>query len=196
MMGVKMIAKTKSRMMMPIRAWALSLFIFLLTAEGAEGFAEVAEKTPQRPLRYPLLPLRLNLLQLPYDIVELHIFTLLRFPIEQFDDTIADLLSDRDAKRNANQIRVLEFHARPLVAIVEQDVKTGVRQILVKLLARFAQFLIFHIRDGHDHVERCNRLWPNDAIGVVVLFHCGRDNSLDADSIAAHNDRDRLAFFS
>ena len=35
-------------------------------------------------------------------------------------------------------------------------------------------------------MERGNREWPNDTVGIIILFDGGRDQTGDADAVAAH----------
>src|SRR6185369_3062556 len=59
-----------------------------------------------------------------YDLADSNIFSLLCAPIEQFNDALGDLFPNRDPVWNADKIRIFEFHARALVAIVQQHFET------------------------------------------------------------------------
>ena len=43
-------------------------------------------------------------------------------PVYQLDQAIGEFLPDIDAIGNPNQIGILEFYARPRVAVIEQDI--------------------------------------------------------------------------
>ncbi len=107
------------------------------------------------------------------DIADFNIFALLCAAIEQLDHAFSDFFPDRDAIRNADQIRIFELHARALVAIVKQNLETRSLQFFVKLLAGFTQIVLFHVCDRDDHVKRRERFRPDDPVVVVVLFDGG-----------------------
>ena len=54
-----------------------------------------------------------------YGFRERHILRGARAAVANFDHPLREFFPDGDAIRNANQVRVLKFHARPFVAIVE-----------------------------------------------------------------------------
>ena len=54
-----------------------------------------------------------------------HIGRLLCAPLDNLNKSLREFLPDRDAIRDADQVGILEFDARPLIAIVEKCIETG-----------------------------------------------------------------------
>ncbi len=105
-------------------------------------------------------------------------------------------LADHDAMRNADQFHVGEHHARPLVAVVEQHVEAGGREIGVKFFRGLAHGRAFAHADRHDReFERRHRQRPDDAALVVVLLDRRGDDARDADAVTAHFHRLLFAGF-
>jgi hypothetical protein len=110
-----------------------------------------------------------------------------------FDDAVREALrADGDAQREADEVRVLELHARAFVAVVEQHVDAGGEQLRVDLLGRRAH-AVFLAERGHDDGKRRDRDRPDDAVVVVALLHRGGDRAADAEAVAAHDHRLALA---
>ena len=57
-------------------------------------------------------------------------------PVDNFDNALRELLSDRDAIRDSYEVGILKFDARALVAIVENRVETCGRARAEQLVHR------------------------------------------------------------
>ena len=80
--------------------------------------------------------------------------------VDHFHLSLRQLLADRDAVRNADQVGILELHARPLVAIVEQRVQThacGRSRRSPAAASRCAASRVVHRRDHHIETARWRR---------------------------------------
>src|ERR1043165_1782019 len=114
-------------------------------------------------------------------------------PPTPFNDAVGQALRPHgDPQREADQIRILELHARALVAVVEEHVDAGGEELRVDLLGRRAHGLLF-AEGRHDDGERRDRDRPDDAVVVVALLHRGGDRAADPKAIAAHDHRLALA---
>src|SRR3984893_2779241 len=79
-------------------------------------------------------------------------------------------IADHQPMRHADQLPIREHHARTFAAIVENHVDTRRLQRGVELIGLFTNgvaAVITH-RAQHDF-ERCNRLRPDDALGIEIL---------------------------
>src|SRR6266571_6229962 len=124
---------------------------------------------------------------------DLHVLTLLCAPIKKLNHPICDLFADGDAIGNADQISVLELHAGAFVAVIKQNFQAGSRQIPIQLFAGFSERLVFNVRHRYEDIEWGDRLWPDDAVMVMVLLDGRRDDTFNADAVAAHDNWDFLA---
>ena len=94
------------------------------------------------------------------------------------------------------QLVVGELDAGPRVAIVEQHVEPGCRQLGVQGLSHLLHAGgLLHVDRDQRHVERRDRLRPDDAALVVVLFDGGRHDARHADAVTTHGHHHRLALF-
>src|SRR5690349_24891503 len=58
-----------------------------------------------------------------HNLIDFHIGRCFRTPLDELQLAFAQLLADRDAVGNADQIRIFKLHAGALVAIVEKCIK-------------------------------------------------------------------------
>src|ERR1700730_8863111 len=100
---------------------------------------------------------------------------------------------DDDPMRNSDELGVGEFDARTGIAIVEQYVDTGGIELLVQRIGGLPDERRLLVIDRHqDDLERCNRLRPENAVGIVILLDGRGNDPRDANSVAAHEHRQRL----
>src|SRR3984957_18106900 len=105
-------------------------------------------------------------------------------------------ITDHDAVRNTQKLRIGELHAGPRVAIIEQYIDAGGVEVPVQRIRGLLYSRRFLIVDRHQyHLEGCDRLGPQNAVGIVILFDRGSDHARHADAIAAHEHGQRLALF-
>ena len=52
-----------------------------------------------------------------------------------------------------------------------------------------------HIDRYYSNLERGNTVWPDDAIGIIILFYCSGHNTTNANTIAAHAHKSLFAIF-
>src|ERR1700719_3516442 len=105
-------------------------------------------------------------------------------------------ITDHDAVRNAQKLRIGELDAGPRVAIIQQYIDAGGVEIPVQRIRGLLYFRRFLIVDRHQyHLEWWDRLRPQNAVGIVILFDGGSNHACHADAIAAHEHRQRLALF-
>ena len=103
-------------------------------------------------------------------------------------------LSDHEAVRDADKFLVGEQNPGALVAVVEERVDARLRELGVELFRGGAhRFASPESHRDQGHRERRHRIGPDDAALVVVLFDGGSDHARDADAVAAHLHRARLA---
>src|SRR5438874_4361081 len=110
------------------------------------------------------------------------------------DAVLQSALADDDAMRDADELLVGEEDPGALVAIVEEDLEARTRQFRVELFRRLLDRIALPVAErDHGGDERRHRIGPDDAFVVVVLLdRCG-DDARDADAVAAHLHRLRLA---
>ena len=100
------------------------------------------------------------------------------------------LPADHDAQRDADQVGVLELHARPLVAVVQSTSMPAPGELVVQLLGGASPTRASVTFTGDDeHLVGRQRHRPDDAVLVVVLLDGRGDDPVDADAVAAHDDR-------
>ncbi|MMZ67437.1 hypothetical protein D1872_300220 [compost metagenome] len=103
------------------------------------------------------------------------------------------ILADDDAKRQSDQIDILELHTRTLVAVVQQHFDAEFRKPFVNF---FSHSLLRFVLDRHRHKvneERRQGGRPNYAVFIMVLFNDGGQHPRNADAVTAHNNGLRLA---
>jgi len=82
--------------------------------------------------------------------------------------------------RNADELGIGEFDPRAGVAIVEQYVDAGGVELLVHRIGGLLDPRRFLVIDRHqDHLERSDRVRPENAIGIVILFNSGGNDPRD-----------------
>src|ERR1700680_2890022 len=103
-------------------------------------------------------------------------------------------LADHDAMRDSDEFLVGEQHAGALVAIVEESLDAGARELGIEPLCGGLHGLALAVaeRDDGDR-ERRHRIGAGDPLVVVVLLDGGGDDARDADAVAAHLHRPGLA---
>ena len=88
---------------------------------------------------------------------------------------------------NPDQVGVLEFHTRTLIAIVGQDFEPGGRQRFLEGLRLLQHGRVLDLqRHDHDLVRR-QRQRPDDPVGVVPAFDGAGQDPVDADAVTAHD---------
>ena len=100
-----------------------------------------------------------------------------------FDFQLAVLHAARTedhAQRDAHQVGVVELHAGPLVAVVEEHVHAGRGKIVVESLGRGERLAPGHVERHHEHLVRREGDGPDDAPGVVTGLGHGRHQPVDA----------------
>ena len=55
-----------------------------------------------------------------------------RAPLRELDFSLTEFFPNRDAVRNANQVRVFEFDSGPFISIIEQGVDSNFHTLGVK----------------------------------------------------------------
>ena len=94
---------------------------------------------------------------------------------------------DGNAQGDTDEVRILEFYARPLVPVVEDHLHALRSQVFVDPFRRLDQRLVAHIDGRDDGVIRGNRHGPDDAVIVMVLLDAGGDGTAHADAVAPHD---------
>jgi len=98
--------------------------------------------------------------------------------------------------RHANQFPVGKHGARPFVAVVQNDIHAGCKQFLIKLVSGDFDVRETVGADAADHQgEGRDGVRPNNAPLVVVLLDGRCREAGDADAVAAHFQKLRLAVF-
>src|SRR5712691_5126838 len=104
------------------------------------------------------------------------------------------LRPDGNAKRNADQIGILEFDARTLIAIIEKSIDPGVQQLAVDILRGRAD-IVFAADLRDENFERRDRHRPDDARIIVTQLDRGGHGASDSEAVAAHDHRLSLSAF-
>src|SRR6185312_7449633 len=103
-------------------------------------------------------------------------------------------LAHDQAMRNADELRVREFDARAGIAVVVEHFDAGGVELGVQLVGDFANTFRLLGSDGNEHhMEGRDRLRPDDAALIVILFNRRRHDARHTDAIAAHVRGDGLA---
>src|SRR5258708_22155757 len=96
-------------------------------------------------------------------------------------------LPDDDPVRNSDELGIGEFNARTGVAIVEQYVDAGGIELLVQRIGGLLDERRLLVIDRHqDDLERRDRLRPEYAVGIVILFDGRGNHPSDPNSVTAH----------
>ena len=97
--------------------------------------------------------------------------------------------ADRHAQRDADEIRVLELHARALVAVVPEHLDAAPAERVVELLRR-ARARASSLPSVHECTwYGATLIGQRMPFVVVVLLDRRRDEARDADAVAAHHER-------
>src|SRR3546814_9259953 len=81
------------------------------------------------------------------------------------------LVADDDAMRNADQFSVGEHRTGTVAAIVERNVDAGSGQFVVQFFSRLLHRRRLVAADRtDDDAKRCDRVRPDDAVGIKGLF--------------------------
>src|SRR3981081_2712630 len=97
---------------------------------------------------------------------------------------------DDDPMRNSDELGIGELDPRTGVTIVEQYVDTGGVELPVQRIGGFLDPRRLLVIDRHqDHLERRDRVRPENAVGIVILFDGRSDDPRDPDSVTAHEHR-------
>ncbi len=114
-------------------------------------------------------------------------------PVLDLDDALGETLADHDDRGHADQLGVLELHARrDLHAVVVQHRQALGGQVDRELGRRVVDRRVLAGRDD-VHVGRRDLARPDQAELVVGVLRDGRDRARDTDAVGAHGDRDELA---
>src|ERR1700731_2551245 len=120
--------------------------------------------------------------------------------IDELDFAFAEFLTNIDAKRDAGEVSVLEFHSGALVPVVEEDVEAGLFEVGGDLLAGGGELGVGGVGDGDDDLEGSDG--GRHDVGVRLAFgrefgggglDGGGQDALDADAVAAHGGGGLLA---
>src|SRR5258708_24736171 len=96
-------------------------------------------------------------------------------------------LPDDDPVRNSDELGIGEFNARTGVAIVEQYVDAGGIELLVQRIGGLLdERSLLGIDRPQDHLERLDRLRPEYALGIEILFDGRGNHPSDPNSVTAH----------
>ncbi len=102
-------------------------------------------------------------------------------------------IGNHHAVRHADQFPVAQHHARTLAAVIQRHIHACGDEFGVERVRRLAHGLAAVITDGADHgSERRDRIRPDHALGIVILFDAGPEDAGDADAVAAHFQRLRF----
>src|SRR5258708_25312050 len=100
---------------------------------------------------------------------------------------------DDDPMRNSHELGIGKLDARAGVAIVQQYVDAGGIELLVQRIGRLLDERRLLVIDRHqDDLERRNRLRPENAVDIVILLDGRGNDPRDANSVTAHEHRQRL----
>ena len=90
---------------------------------------------------------------------------------------IPRLLSDDQAMRDTQQVRIGEFHSGSLRTIVQQHVETGVHELRIERVSRFLNTVgFFEIYRNQNDIEWGDSFRPDDSPLIVVLFDGGESS--------------------
>src|SRR5581483_4456148 len=95
-----------------------------------------------------------RLLQMLHDRADANIAHFASRTENDFHSTFGNLLSQRDPAWNPDQVRVLELDTGPLVAVVQEDVKTRSFQTFCNVLGRDPHRFVLDIYRGHHNLKR------------------------------------------
>src|SRR5262245_37784517 len=105
-------------------------------------------------------------------------------------------IGDHHAVRNTQQLCVGEFDAGACIAIIEQHFDASRSEVTIQTFAHLSYALGFLQIDGHKyHVERCQRLGPDDAALIVILLDGRGYDARHTDAVATHQEADLTALF-
>src|SRR3990167_5024987 len=106
-------------------------------------------------------------------------------------------VANRHAMRHTNEFPVGKHGARTLATIVQQHVHTGGQQLFVQLFGGGLHLGTADHADGADHQrERRDRIGPDDAALVVVLFNGSGRQARDANAVTTHFEVRGFAVFA
>ena len=89
--------------------------------------------------------------------------------------------------RDTDQLHIGEHHARTLFTIVHQHFNTLGAQLGVQFLRQLLHTVrLVHVHRQDRHLERRNRIRPDDTAIVKVLLNRRRYHASHPDTIAAH----------
>jgi hypothetical protein len=98
--------------------------------------------------------------------------------------------------RNAEQLGIRELDARALVTVIEQHVDAGGEQFVVEAFGGFTDTRRLRGVDrDHDHLEGRDRVRPDDAARIMILFNGRGNDACHTDAVAAHVHRGLPAGF-
>src|SRR3546814_4516541 len=99
------------------------------------------------------------------------------------------LVADDDAMRNADQFSVGEHRTGTVAAIVERNVDAGSGQFVVQFFSRLLHRRRLVAADRtDDDAKRCDRVRPDDAVGIKGLFNHRRRQTRHADAVATRSE--------
>ena len=98
------------------------------------------------------------------------------------------LRGDDEAERDPDQVRVLEFGARAIVTVIDEDIEP----LCLELVCEFVCFIHHAVLFGLDHddlsVIRRDRERPDDSVVIVGGFDARGERPRDPDAVAPHDD--------
>src|ERR1022692_1811666 len=99
----------------------------------------------------------------------------------ELDDAVHEgLAAHDDADGEADEVEVLELHARAFVAVVVENLDSRGLESLVEPVRRLEDVRVA-LEHGDDAGEWRERNRPDNAVLVVVLLHGRRDRTAEAE---------------
>src|SRR5215469_15722376 len=132
-------------------------------------------------------------LYLPEHVIDGYVCALAGGTGYEFHLAGGSLFTYIDAKRNANQVGILEFDSGALVSVIQKNIDASSVKLAGQRLADGLQAGVGDVGDGDDNRKRGNRRRQPETLVVIGLLDGRGEDALDADSVAAHNGGDFLA---
>jgi hypothetical protein len=101
--------------------------------------------------------------------------------------------ADRDPVGDADQLDVAELHPWTLVAVVDDHLGAGQRELVPDRVDGLQDVRVIRVEDDDGDGEGCDLERPDDPGGVVMALDDGGHGPLDSDPVAAHDGRDLAA---